>query len=171
MHEQLESVLTRMQDICARHFATAQYARDSAYRSTEILNRVQKILPPKSQIGSIYIQYYPKGSWSDGLGELSIYARTAWGQTPKDLAPYLEKLERFLGECLSETNDDATELKFAFMNNFPMRIEPRRLKVSLNLVWQKPSDSTCQIVVTGYTTRSETQYIERQVPTYQIVCP
>ncbi len=166
MHKKLEEELIRRQNTIAEHFASLQYSRDSAYRSTEILNRLQKILPPKTTIGSLYNSYYPKS-----FGALSLYARTAWGKTPKDLAPYLEKLERFLGESKSQTNDDASELIFDFRKKFPMRVEPRSLCVSLNLVWQKPSDSTCQIVVTGYTTRNETQYVERQVPTYQIVCP
>lgn len=171
MHKKLEEELIHRQGIIAQHFDSMQYSRDSAYRSTEILNRLQKILPPKTQIASVYTNYYSKSTWNEGLGALSLYARTAWGKTPKDLAPYLEKLERFLGESKSQTNDDASELIFEFQKKFPMRVEPRNLRVSLNLVWQKPSDSTCQIVVTGYTTRNETQYIERQVPTYQIVCP
>jgi hypothetical protein len=171
MHKKLEEDLISRQGIIAQHFDSMQYSRDSAYRSTEILNRLQKILPPKTKINSIFVSYYPKSDWNESFGQLLLYARTAWGKTPKDLAPYLEKLERFLGECRSQTNDDASELIFEFQKKFPMRVEPRNLRISLYLVWQKPSDSTCQIVVTGYTTRNETQYVERKVPTYQIVCP
>lgn len=172
MHKKLEEELIRRQGIIANHFEGMRYLRDSAYRSTEILNRLQKILPPKTSITSLYSNYYEKSAWKPrGFGGLSLYARTTWGKTPKELAPYLEKLERFFGECCSKTNDDASELIFEFRRDLPMRVEPRTLCVSLEFVWKKPSDSTCQIVVTGHTTRTELQEIKLQVPTYQIVCP
>jgi hypothetical protein len=154
--------LTREQDkVAAAHNVLSQFAKRHRH-FTAIENRIRKICPH-------HVTYDLALSGGTSYKSLAIYISDTKTKSPRDLAHIFYKLERLNGNLQSIISEGGSSISYS--NSSCKRIDKKVLYITISYCWHRPSDSTCQIIVTGHRETESYQMVRCKEPIFQVVCP
>ena len=161
MSQFFQALTEKQNGVAQTYSALAQFAKRQRH-FTALENRIRKICPRHAAI---------EISLAGGSSHNSIafYITDTKTKSPKDLAHVLYKLERLNGNMYSTIDAEGNSISYS--NALTRHLDKKTLYVSINYCWHRPSDSTCQLIVTGQREVESYQMVKRQEPIYQVVCP